>query len=139
MKIPALFALMILVLPLSAAAQNGPGMDMNQQQMERMMLQARKAQACMEQVDKAALRAIQQESQRFEAALKALCAAGKRDQAQKKALAFGKKMAADPTLRQMKQCAAMMQGMMKDMVPGIDTRFMDRDSAESPSHVCDSL
>ncbi len=137
MKILALLAL--ILAPLPAAAQTYPGMNMNQQDMQKMMLQAQKAQACMEKVDKAALEALQQESQRFEAEIRALCEAGKRDQAQEKALAYGRKMTTSPVVVEMKKCAAMMQGMMNNIFPGMDTMFMDEDPARSSGHICDSL
>ncbi|HFQ88636.1 MAG TPA: hypothetical protein ENK27_01050 [Desulfobulbus sp.] len=131
--------LALILLPLPVAAQTYPGMNMNQQDMQKMMLQAQKAQACMEKVDKKALEAMEQESRQFEAEIRALCAAGKRGQAQEKALAYGRRMTASPVVREMKRCAEMMQGMMKNLVPGMDTRFMNEDPGRSPANICDSL
>ncbi len=138
MKMTVMLAL--ILLPLSAAAQNyPPGMDMGGQDMQAMMLQAQKAQACMEQVDQDALQALEEEGRRFEAEIKALCAAGKRDQAQKKAMAYGRKMAASPVIKEIKKCAEMMQGMVQNMFPGMEMGMMDgEDGTESAGHVCDS-
>ena len=134
-----LILLALILLPLPLAAQTYPGMNMNQQDMQKMMLQAQKAQECMEKVDKNALEALERESKRFEAEVRSLCAAGKRDQAQEKAMAYGRKVSSSPVVREMKKCTEMMQGMMQDMMPGMDMRFMEEDSAESSRHICDSL
>ncbi len=135
--------LVLILLPLPALAQNFPGMNMNGQDMQNMMLQVQKAQACMEQIDQGRLQALAEEAKRFDEEIRSLCAAGKRDLAEKKAIAYGKKMAANPLLGEMKKCTEMMQGMMPEMMsnmmPDVEPEVMKDQDSTSPRHICDSL
>jgi len=127
MKISATF--LFVLIPLVAFAQGHPGMS--EKGMEQMMQQMGKMQSCMQNVDQAKLRMLEQRSKQFEAEIKSLCAKGKRDEAQKKAIAYGMEMAKDPSLQEMRKCGEMMQGMMPKMP------YMGQDKGSSSHHVCD--
>ncbi len=117
--------ILLLVLPVAALAQNYPGMSpADMEKMEKM-------QACMEKIDEAKLKAIEQRSEKIDAEIKALCAGGKRAEAQEKAMAFGQEMAKDPTMQAMGKCGEMMKGMMPK-VP-----YTDKGKGASGGHVCD--
>ena len=118
-------AVLLLLMPVVAVAQNFPGMsEADMQKMEQM-------QSCMEKIDEAKLKAIEQRSSQIETEIKSLCAGGKRVEAQAKAEAFGKEMANDPTVQAMSKCGEMMKGMMPK-VP-----FADQGKSPSSRHVCD--
>jgi len=121
--------ILIVLLPAVVFAQNFQ--NMSEQDMQNMMVQAQKMQACMEQVDQSELKGLEQRSKEFQAELKALCDAGKRDKAQKKAIAYGKEMMDNLALQQMKKCGEMMKGTMPQM------GLMDEDFDYSDRHVCD--
>jgi len=119
--------ILILALPLTAWAQQG----MSEEQMQAMMQQMQKAQQCMEQVDQEQLKKLEARTSRMEAEIKKLCQAGKRDEAEAKAMAFGKEMAKDPTVKQYQRCAELMQGMAQQMP------FANPEHETSERHVCD--
>jgi hypothetical protein len=118
-------ALVLLLLPMTAQAQNP--YDMGGEEMNRMMMQM---ESCMENIDEARMDALQGRSDQVNAEIRALCAQGKRDKAQQRAVAFGREMAADPTVKQMRRCGEMMQGML----PELD--YMTEEEARA-GHVCD--
>lgn len=122
--------LIVLLMPFAAAAQNMMGMD--QADMQKYMQMMQDMQACMEKVDQAELDALEKRSEEFNAEIDALCAQGKRDEAQKKALAFGREMADNATVQQIRQCTEK----FVDMMPREERSFMkDFDAAER--HICD--
>ena len=126
MKKLALFA--FLIIPTSVAAQNYPGMS--EADMQKMMQQMEKMQSCMEKVDESKLKRLEQRTRKMEAEVQSLCASGKRDEAQRKALAYGKEVADDPTIKTMMNCGEMMKGAMPDIA------FADLEQG-ADFHVCD--
>ena len=132
MKISAIF--LLLLMPVVTVAQNYQ--NMSEEDMQKMMQQAQKMQSCMQNIDQAKLKAIDQRSSQILANIDSLCASGKRDEAQAKAISYGKEMAKDPTMQAMKKCSEMMSGeMMQGMMP--KTPLMDLDKDLSSRHVCD--
>jgi hypothetical protein len=129
MKIPA--GILSLIFPVMAIAQNYPGMSGSD--MQNMMLQMQKMQACMQSVDQSRLKVYEQQANKVEAEVKSLCASGKRDEAQQKAVAFAQEFASDPDARKMMECTKMMSSAMPKMP------FMDPadKSVNSDKHVCD--
>lgn len=130
MKRSALYTL--LLFSSLSHAQSYPGMK--QGDMQQMMQQMQKAQACMQNVDQTGLKALEQRSRQFQNEMKALCANGQRDAAQAKAVAFGREMMKEPAMQTMRKCGEMMKGMMPNM-PGMEETVRDY----SKQHVCDSL
>ena len=123
-----------LLFPLTCFAQNYQGMS--EADMQKMMQQAQKMQSCMQNIDQAKLKAIDQRSSQILAKIDSLCASGKRDEAQAKAISYGKEMAKDPTMQAMKKCGEMMSSeIMQGMMP--KTPLMDLDKDLSSRHVCD--
>lgn len=102
MKVRVL-VLLLLCIPGWAVAQN-------EEQMQRMMEQARKAQMCMEQIDRAELQRMADQAQAVEAEIKNLCAAGKRDEAQRIGMKYGLEMSQSEVAREMRRCSEMMAG-----------------------------
>ena len=112
------------------AANQSP---MNQPNMQNMMQVMQQVQQCMAGIDQTKLNELQAQSEKFEQELNALCAQGQRDKAQKQALAFGRKMAADPTMKQMRTCGEMAQGALPMMDMG--KTYDEKEYANK--HVCD--
>lgn len=127
-------SLSLLLLPAIAAAAQGYGApQMSQEQMQQMMQQMQGMQNCMQNIDQAALEALQQKGEQLNAEIKALCAAGQRDAAMAKAMAFGKETASNPVIKQMAQCG---EG-MKDMMPKLPGVARPGDKEGKPRHICD--
>lgn len=122
-------SILLLLIPIVTFAQNYQGM--NEGDMQKIRQQMQKMQSCMQNVDQAKLKVLEQRSNQFGAEVKSLCASGKRDEAQKKAISFGKEMANDPSMQAMRKCGEMAKGMMPKMP------FMDQDKDLSSYHVCD--
>ena len=132
MKILA--SILLLLMPMVTVAQNYQ--NMNEEDMQKMMQQMQKMQSCMQNIDQAKLEAIDQRSSQILANIDSLCASGKRDEAQEKAISYGKEMAKDPTMKEMRNCGEMMSGeMMQGMMP--KTPLMDLDKDFTNRHVCD--
>jgi len=128
--------ILALLLPLTAIAQNYPGMGgsgMSESDMQNMMQQAQKMQTCMQGIDQSRLQAFEQQAGKVEAEVTSLCGSGKRADAQQKAIAFAQEMSSNPDIRKIMECGKMMNGMMPkmpftDQAGGADT---------SVKHVCD--
>jgi hypothetical protein len=119
-------ALIFLLLPVAAQAQNFQGMEGADMQniLQRM-------ETCMENIDESEMDAIQARAERIGAEIEALCSQGMRNEAQQRAISLGREMAAEPTVLQMRKCGEIMPGMMPD--PG----FMKEDDY-SDRHICDN-
>lgn len=120
---------LLILMPVVIFAQNYQ--DMSEEEIQKMMQQMQDMGSCMQNVDQAKLKVIEQRSKQFEAEAKSLCANGKREEAQAKAISFGKEIAKDPTMQAMSKCSEMMEGNMPDMP------FMDQHKDSSNHHVCD--
>ena len=132
MKISAI--ILLVLMPMVTVAQNYQ--NMSEEDMQKMMQQAQKMQSCMQNIDQAKLKAIDQRSSQILANIDSLCASGKRDEAQAKAISYGKEMAKDPTIQAMRKCGEMMEG---EIIQGImpKTPLMDLDKDLASRHVCD--
>ncbi len=104
--------LMLVFVPAFAMAQSNSGMS---EDMMKMMEQAQKAQACMQDIDTSELERLEKEGNKMEAEIKALCDSGKRDQAQDQAIAYSKEMMAMPAMKKMRECSELMRGMLPEM------------------------
>ncbi|MEJ2057155.1 MAG: hypothetical protein P8X39_04885 [Desulfofustis sp.] len=109
-----------------------PG-SMNQGNMQNMMQVMQQVQQCMAQIDQSQLEKLKVTSERMKKEIDSLCSQGKRDSAMKAAMKFGKEIASDPTVQQMRKCGEMAQGAlpMADMVPSYDKKDY------TSRHVCD--
>ncbi len=123
--------LCFLLIPTILFAANQGGM--NQGNMQNMMQVMQQVQQCMAGIDQSKMNELQGRSEKFKKELDGLCAQGKRDKAQKRAMDFGKTMASDPTLQQVRKCGEMAQGAlpMKGMVESYDEKEY------ANKHVCD--
>lgn len=122
-----------IALPMTVFAQNPKGIG--GMDMEKMMQQAQKIQACMQQVDQAELEKFQQHAEEVNNELKSLCADGKRKKAQKLAIKFSKEAGKNQAIQEMKKCGEMAQDMMPQMQPPQD----EYDKDYSKQHVCDTI
>ncbi len=121
-----------MVVSLAAATAHSQGM--NEADMQQMMQRAGELQACMEQVDEAAMQAMQAEGEAKAAEIEALCGAGERDAAQQAAMTWGLEMSRSPQMQQMQTCMQM----MREMMPNLPAPVLAPD-AESldAKHICD--
>jgi hypothetical protein len=126
---------LLLSIPLTVLAQNPMGMS--EADMQDMMQQMQKAQACMEKIDQSELQSLEQKAKQYEAEMKSLCAGGERDKAQEKALTYAKDIMNHSAVKEARRCGEMMQGMMKGMMQEMSVMEQDRDYTKM--HVCDSL
>lgn len=120
----------VFFIPLLASAQSA-GMD--EAAMQQMMQQAEKMQNCMESIDQAEMDAFQQRAEQMQADVDALCASGKRDAANARAMSFGKEMASNKAVQQMRQCG---EGMMK-MMPKVARADSGKSDDAPARHICD--
>ncbi len=104
--------LMLVLAPGLAMAQSDAGMPKD---MTQMLLQAQKAQECMQKIDKSEMDKFEQEGTKMEAKIKALCDSGKTAEAQDQAMTFSREMMASSTMKEIRQCTEMMRGMLPDM------------------------
>ncbi|MGZ8159610.1 MAG: hypothetical protein ACXWT1_02550 [Methylobacter sp.] len=127
------FVLFMLLLPLSAFAENMG--SMSEEQMQQMMQQAQGMQACMQNIDQAEMQAFEQRAKQMSAETQALCASGKRDEAMQTAMAFSKEVSGNKAMQAMKKCG---EG-MKNMMPKIAAVDRNDEHGKSGHHICDSF
>lgn len=125
---------LLLLMPMVTVAQDYRGM--NKEDMQKMMQQMQEMQSCMQSIDQAKLKALEQRSNQFGAEIESLCANGKRSEAQDKAMSYSKKMMKDSTMQKMRKCGEMMKGRMPTM-PKMPFMGQDQDQDRSSNHVCD--
>jgi hypothetical protein len=122
--------LILAFLPSLAMAQSNTGMS---QDMMKMMEQAQKAQACMQNIDTSEFEEIEQEGGKMETRIKSLCTGGKRDEAQKQAIAYSREMMSRPAMKQMRECSEMLRGMIPKMpFDNFEEEFVNK-------HICDEM
>ena len=120
-----------VLFPLMAAAQGYPGMT--EGDMQNMMQQMQKMQACMQEINQARLQEFEQQAKKAEAEISTLCANGKRDEAQRKAMEFGRQVATDPDMQKMVECGKM----MSSATPMMPYMAQASEPDSSATHVCD--
>lgn len=129
MKRIVTLAMLLIFVPLSGYAQQ-PGMS--EAQMQQMMEQAKRAQACMADIDQQALLAIGEQGRAMEAEVKALCRDGRRKEAERKVIEFGRMISQNENLMAAKKCGELMQGVAPQVkYPTSKEEFMDRDICDN--------
>ena len=127
--------ILTLLLPVTAMAQNFPGMGagMSEADMQNMMQHAQQMQTCMQGIDQSKLQQLETQAHQVEAEVKSLCDSGQRDDAQNEAMTFAREMLDNPDIQKLMKCGEQMRNMMPQMP------FMDQvnDEADSVNHVCD--
>ena len=110
---------LFLLAPVMAAAQ-----DMSEAEMQNMMQLMQKMQECMAKVDQSELESLAQRSEEFEGELKALCDQGKKAEAQKMAIAYGKEMMKNESLKKMRKCAEITKGLVPESsIPSMEEKY----------------
>ncbi len=124
--------LFCLLVPTVVLAQDYQ--QMNPEDMQKMMGQMQKMQACMQGVNQADLEAFGKRGEQVEREVRTMCANGQRDAAQEKAMAFGREVQQNQAMQKMAKCGEMMAGMMPKMP------FMEQVEQNSASsrHICDN-
>ena len=122
--------LMLVLVPGLTMAQSNEGMSKD---MTEMLLQAQKAQACMEKIDKSQMDKFEQEGNKMEAEIESLCNSGKRDEAQQKAMAFSRKMMDSETMKEVRKCTELMRGMLPEMP------FDNMEEKMANTNICDEM
>lgn len=84
--------------------------------------------SCLQNIDQAKMNQLAQEGEQFQTEIKQLCAQGLRDKAMAKAMAYGKKMANNPILKDLSKC-----GEAGKSMAGPATKDYTH------HHICDSL
>ena len=115
--------LVVLLYPVTTLAQNP----------QNMMQVMQKVQECMASIDQAKLQDLQVKSEKMDKDIKRLCSQGQRDKAQSMAISYGRKIASDPTLKQMQKCGEMAKGAM----PMMDNVKTYDEKEYASKHVCD--
>jgi len=108
----ALFVIALL-LPTALLAQNFGGL--NQEDMQKMMQQAKAAQECMAKIDQSQLSELQVRSEELATEVRELCKSGDEEQARSKAVEYAKELEADPTVQQLKECS----GLIDQQIPAM--------------------
>jgi hypothetical protein len=118
------------LLPVTAFAQVS---GMNEDQMQKMMQNMQKMQACIAQVDQAALRKMASDGEAMQGKVQSLCTSGKRAEAEQVAMKFAQDYVDNKEMKKLKECGEHMAGIMPDL-PSIV-----KDIEEKGTHVCDTF
>jgi len=100
-----------LLLPVVLLAQDFGGM--NQQDMQKMMEQARAARVCMEKIDQNELEKLKVRGEEISAEIAALCDGGDKAKARSVAVAYAKEIEAESVLQELKGCT----GLIEQQIP----------------------
>lgn len=119
----------LALIPIAAHAQYP---NMTEEQMQKMMEQAQKMQACVSQIDPAVMEKMAKQGEALQAEISALCKSGDRDGAQERAMAYGKEIMNDEGMQAMKKCGEEMAQTMPQM------NFAKDDGDKKQGHVCDN-
>ena len=122
---------LLLILPALGSAQNFQ--NMSEADMQNMMQQAQKMQACMAGIDQSDLEKFEQRANQMQARVDALCASGKRDEAQEEGIAFAREVSSNESMKKMQTCSKMMEGAM----PGMPTTPQEAADMVGNRHICD--
>lgn len=120
----------IALFPLMSFAQSDLNMSAD---MQDLLQQAQKAQACMKDIDQSQFETLEQEGQKMRANIKSLCSAGKRNEAQQQAISYSKEMMSKPEIKKIKKCSDMLRGMMPELP------FGNFEEKYKNQHVCDDI
>ena len=123
-----------LIMPIVASARMPPAMD--QAQMQQMMQQMQNMQACVQNIDQAEMKSLEQRGRAMEKQVRQLCAQGKRDQAQSAAMDFAIQTANNPVVQEMKKCGEKMATFMPNMPQ--PHSFSSTEELRN-RHVCDGM
>ena len=122
--------LMLVLAPGLVIAQNDAGLPKD---MTQMLLQAQKAQECMQKIDQSQMDKFEQEGTKMETEIKRLCDSGKTAEAQDQAMAFSRKMMDSDTMKEIRQCTEMMRGMLPEMP------FDNIEEKMANSNICEEM
>ena len=123
--------IIILVLPAMAGAQNFQ--NMSEADMQNMMQQAQKMQACMAEIDQSEMKKFEQRANQMQTKVETLCASGKRDEAQEEGIAFAREISSNESMEKMQTCSKMMEG----TIPGMPTMPQNASGEGDNQHICD--
>lgn len=122
----------LVLLALTPVAGHAQFPNMNEEQMQKLMEQGQKMQACFSQIDPAAMEQMAERGKAMEAEISDLCKSGDRDGAESRAVAYAKEMMDDDSMQAMKKCGEEMARTLPQM------EFMKQDVEGKERHVCDN-
>ena len=121
---------LLVLTPMMALAQTNSGVSHD---MQKMMEQAMKAQACMQGIDTSQIEDMEAQGKKMEAEIKALCDAGKRDEAQETAIAYSRELMEEPVMEKVRECSEHLRGLIPKMpFDNFEEEFENR-------HICDEM
>ncbi len=127
-----IIALMFAGLALSLSAQAQDWGNIDKDQLSAVMGQAQEMKACLDKVDESKLEALQAEAEGVQQKVQQLCQQGNRARAQATAVEYGQKLSADPTVKELQECA----GLAGKTIPQMAWSQLE-DSEDVREHVCD--
>jgi len=119
-----------LLLNAQSFAQDWSQLDADQ--LGGIANQALAMKGCLEDIDDAALEGLQEEAMGVQKKIERLCNQGNRARAQSIAIEFGRKLVAEPTVKQLQECAGLADG----TIPQTAWAQLE-DSEQVRKHVCD--
>lgn len=142
----AAFALSLIpvLAPLTALAQQPPGLNPAQMQemmkkfqdpaaMKKLQEQAEAASRCMQSIDENKLRALQTRAEAAGKEIEQLCAAGKKDEALRQGLKLSQELNNDTTVNKLRACSQELGDAMKDMPWASMSGIQDLESDTTPT------
>jgi len=125
-------------LAVTAWAQTPPAGMPSEADMQKMMQGAQRMAACMAGVDQGRLEELAKEAEAVSEEIQAHCAEGDSSAAITTAIAFGRKMQADPDVQKIQSCTAGMGDMMSDMLPDYEAYAeAAADNSDGGNGICD--
>lgn len=106
---------------------------MNEPQMQEMMKQMQKVEACMTTVDQTAIENLGERAQKLEQTFIKLCQEGKRDAAQQKLVSFAKDVNNHGEIKKMRQCFAKIDN------PMLRQSMTEKFEINTDQQICDSI
>ncbi len=121
---------MLVLLPTLSIAQATDGMP---QDVTKMIMQAQKAQACMENIDKTQMEKFENAGTEMESEIQGLCDSGKRDEAQALALDYSREMINSDTMQEIRKCTELMREVMPELP------FDNIEEKMASTNICDEM
>ncbi|ANE55267.1 hypothetical protein [Methylomonas sp. DH-1] len=130
-----LLPIIVLMAPVLAAANDTDsrsGQPVANPKMQQMLEKIQAMQNCMKNVDKSALKALEQQAKQLGAEVKQLCAEGQRDAAKQRAIRFGQEIAGNKAMQLTKKCSEGLTGLAPEL-----TAAESYSEPGETRHICD--
>lgn len=128
----SLFGIPLLLLSMTVFSQDRYGM--NDPEIQKMMEQMQKYQACMSGIEQQ-FAEVEHLQRQFEEEVRSFCANGNREKAQRRAIKFASDMSNLPILKKINKCNELVTNEMAKA----ELEDMDFNYEASNTHVCDEM